>query len=104
MVPVNQDLVNPPPETWSSDSNWLKVTIDGLKAHICIYSSSTHWGSDKIVIAMLDEHPHFTTNDGFDDQPWMTKYFDFFEMGVFYWGHHNLKGGGGGSHTVLTDN
>ena len=104
MVPVNQDLVNPPPETWSSDSNWLKVTIDGLKGHICIYSSTTHWGSDKIVISMIDEHPHFATTDGFNDQPWMTKYYDFFEMGVFYWGHHNLKGGGGGTHTVLTEN
>jgi len=102
MVPMNQDLANPPPETWVSDNNWLAVTIDGLRGHICIYSSTTHWGSNKITIEMLDKHPHFNTNDGFDEQPWMTKYFDFFEMGVFYWGHHNLKGGGGGTHTVLT--
>ena len=102
MVPNNPDLSTRPPEDWVTNENWLAVTIDGIRAHICIYDSTTHWSSSKITVAMMDYHPHFSSESGIGDQPWMTKYYNFYDTGIFYWGHHNLKGGGGGTHTVLT--
>ena len=72
MLPINQDLTAYPPEEWVSNDSWLAVTIDGYKAHICIYTSTTHWGSDKIVIEFMEQHPHFTSDSNFDAQPFMT--------------------------------
>lgn len=102
MIPSNPDLSVRPPEEWVSEENWLAVTIDGIRAHVCIYNSTTHWSSSKITIAMMDYHPHFSAKSDIGDQPWMTKHFNFYDTGIFYWGHHNLKGGGGGTHTILT--
>lgn len=104
MLPVNQDLAAYPPEDWVSNDNWLAVTIDGYKAHICIYTSTTHWGSDKIVIEFMEQHPHFTSDSNFDAQPFMTKYFSILGLGILHWGHHYVKDGvtSGSTQTVLT--
>tara|TARA_B100001750_G_scaffold160926_1_gene129799 strand:+ start:230 stop:1159 length:930 start_codon:yes stop_codon:yes gene_type:complete len=102
MIPNNPDLAAKAPDAWISNEHWLAVTVDGMRGHMCIYHSTTHWSSQKISISLIDEHPHFTEFMQGNDGIWWTKYYMFKGDGILYWGHHHK--GGGSTQTILTPN
>ncbi len=82
-----------PPSEWVSDNNWLAVTVDGYKAHMCVNCRA--YASDKVAIEFIEEHPYLGNT-------FATKYWMWKDGGFLYWGHHHLDGGGGSTHTILT--
>ena len=102
MIPDNPDLAVKAPDEWISNEHWLAVTVDGMRGHMCIYHSTTHWSSEKISISLIDEHPHFTQFMQGNNGIWWTKYYMFKGDGILYWGHHDK--GGGSTQTILTQN
>ena len=96
MIPENYDNVPMAPTVWESTEHWLAVTVDGKRGHVCIHHRA--YASTKIIIAMLDDHPHFSLDY---DGDWATKHFRFYGYGILFWGHH-FKDGGGGTQVVLT--